>query len=65
MDEEELMARFVEMQKEVLLIGWKGILAKYHPDMCYGDAIGVSSEKIFEVYKAIYNYTLEVLGLEE
>lgn len=43
--------RVEAMQQEILKIGWKGILSKYHPDINTTDP---ASKELFAMYKYVY-----------
>ncbi len=45
------MARFEAMKKEILEIGWNGILSKYHPDVNIDDPAAFA---LFEMYRFAY-----------
>lgn len=56
MDEEEVIGRFNDLQKEILKIGWVGILKKYHPDNNLEHPMAF---EVFKTYKSIYESMLE------
>lgn len=39
------------MREEILKVGWKGIMEKYHPDVNTGDP---AANELFKMYKFIY-----------
>lgn len=49
-----VLDKFNEIQHEILLIGWDGILKKYHPDINMVE----QAMDIFTLYKEIYNSIL-------
>lgn len=50
-EKQKLLLKFNEIQEEILKIGWKGILEKYHPDV---NCDSVDAIKTFKIYKHIY-----------
>ena len=47
----ELNTLYRSIQKEILLIGWKGILEMYHPDQ---NINAIEPHKLFQLYKKVY-----------
>lgn len=47
----QLVTKFNEIQDEILRIGWKGIVEKYHPDINCDDP---DAAKTFKMYKSIF-----------
>ena len=47
----ELIAKFNDVQEEILKIGWQGILERYHPDVNCDEP---DTQEIFKMYRAIY-----------
>lgn len=46
------IANYVAMRKEIEVIGWGGILQKYHPDVNIDDP---AAFPLFELYKFVYS----------
>lgn len=51
MDNERIIDKFNEIQEEILVIGWRGILDIYHPDT---NIDRPEAFKIFQLHKEIY-----------
>ena len=51
MVDKNIVNKFNIVQEEILRIGWKGIVEKYHPDVNMDHEC---SWKLFELYKEIY-----------
>lgn len=47
----KVVAKFNQIQAEILKVGWKGILETYHPDTNFENP---DAFKIFQLYKEIY-----------
>lgn len=50
--DKKVIETFNEIQKEILKLGWNGILNKYHPDVNCDDP---DAAKTFKLYRTIYN----------
>lgn len=61
MDNERIVDRFNEIQNEILLIGWNGILRDYHPDVNIDNP---EAFKVFQLYKEIYENMKKRLKIE-
>lgn len=48
----KLISKFNEIQEEILILGWNGIIERYHPDMNCDEA---GAAKTFKMYKSIYD----------
>ena len=46
------IANYITMRKEILQLGWGGILQKYHPDINVDDP---AAFPLFELYKFVYS----------
>jgi hypothetical protein len=57
----KIIAKFNEIQYEILLIGWKGILEQYHPDL---NIDNMQAFKQFQLYKEIYENMKKRLTIE-
>lgn len=47
----KIIKKLNELQKEILLLGWNGIIAKYHPDFNLDDP---DANTVFALYKHVY-----------
>jgi len=56
-----MLDKFNNIQIEILNIGWKGILEKYHPD---NNCDVLNSHQIFDLYKEIFKNMKERMMLE-
>ena len=45
-------ARVSAMKQEILMVGWDGILARYHPDVNINDPAAGS---LFDLYRFVYD----------
>ncbi|MCX7747667.1 MAG: J domain-containing protein [Clostridia bacterium] len=50
-NQEKIIAKFNEIQEEILKIGWQGVLEKYHPDANCDDP---GASETFKLYRHIY-----------
>lgn len=48
---ERIIKKLNEIQAEILLVGWNGIIDKYHPDFNLDDSDAVN---VFVLYKHVY-----------
>lgn len=48
---DKVIKKLNEIQSEILLIGWNGIIAKYHPDVNIDDP---DAAQVFQLYKTVH-----------
>lgn len=48
---ERIIKKLNEIQAEILLLGWNGIIEKYHPDFNLDDS---DAGNVFALYKHVY-----------
>ena len=47
----KIVEQLNRIQEEIFMIGWNGILEKYHPDK---NIDNVDAEAIFKIYKTVF-----------
>jgi hypothetical protein len=47
----KIITKLNEIQAEILLIGWNGVIEKYHPDFNIDDQ---DANNVFKLYKHVY-----------
>jgi hypothetical protein len=47
----KIIKKLNEIQAEILLVGWNGIIEKYHPDFNIDDE---DANNVFKLYKHVY-----------
>jgi hypothetical protein len=48
---QKIVSKINDIQTEILILGWNGILKKYHPEYNLDNQ---DAEKIFKLYKQVY-----------
>ncbi|MEN8906621.1 MAG: hypothetical protein ABF289_11740 [Clostridiales bacterium] len=48
---QQIIGKLNEIQSEILLIGWNGVIEKYHPDFNLDDT---EANNVFKLYKHVY-----------
>jgi len=63
MERPELIKKLNDIQKEILLIGWNGVIELYHPELERTD--GVDAVEMLRLYKHVYENMLERIVIKE
>jgi shikimate kinase len=58
----KIISKLNEVQEEILIIGWDGIMQKYHPDANLDDP---EASNIFKLYKHIYQSMKQRITIQQ